>query len=66
MILLREIPHYGSLLLEYLNKLLSEYIAYLITLSQNELIEVFGLNNSKQLLDQIVDILRHESFRELF
>ena len=66
MILLREIPHYGSLLLEYLNKLLSEYIAYLIPLSQNELIEVFGLNNSKQLLDQIVDILCHESFRELF
>ena len=66
LILLREIPHYGSLLLEYLNKLLSEYIAYLIPLSQNELIEVFGLNNSRQSLDQIVDILCHESFRELF
>ena len=66
LILLREMPHYGSLLLEYLNRLLSEYIAYLIPLSQNELIEVFDLNNSKELLDQIADILCHESLRELF
>ena len=66
LILLREMPHYGSLLLEYLNRLLSEDIAYLIPLSQNELIEVFDLNNSKELLDQIADILCHESLREFF